>query len=275
MILVTGATGNVGRPLLDQLRSEGADVRAVTRDAPAAGLPADVDVIEGDPSRPETIASSLRGVTGLFLNPQAVGDASGELLELARKEGVKRVVMLSAQKVDDETQAVEDAVNGSGLECVILRPGMFATNAVILWSDQIRAGDVVRGPYAQAAQAPIDPRDLAGVGAHALLTDDLVGQVPQLTGPQSLTQEEMVIAIGDAIGRPLRYEEIPVEAAKQGMAAFGFPEPVIEAYLDIMAETVGRQAFTTNEVEKILGRPARIFRTWVTDHADVFQAHGG
>lgn len=162
MLLITGETGNIGRPLIDLLGAEGAEVRAVTCDPLAARLPAHIEVIEGDPSRPDTIASSLRGVTGRFINPEAVGDAAGELLELAREEGAKRVVMLSGLEVDDATQDVEDALTGSGLERVILRPGRFASGTVILWSDQIRAGEIVHGPYARPAQAPIDPRDLAG-----------------------------------------------------------------------------------------------------------------
>jgi uncharacterized protein YbjT (DUF2867 family) len=102
MILVTGATGNIGRPLIDVLVGEGARVRAVTRNPQAAGLPADVEVVEGDPSRPETLASSLRGVSALFLNPAAVRDSAVELVALARKQGVKRVVALSAINVDDD-----------------------------------------------------------------------------------------------------------------------------------------------------------------------------
>jgi uncharacterized protein YbjT (DUF2867 family) len=86
MILITGATGTIGRPLIDLLVREGADIRAVTRKGQAAGLPAHVEVVAGDPSRPDTIAAALRGVSALFLHPRAVGDAAvGELLALARE----------------------------------------------------------------------------------------------------------------------------------------------------------------------------------------------
>jgi uncharacterized protein YbjT (DUF2867 family) len=283
MLFVTGATGTIGRPLVDLLVGEGAEVRAVTRNPRAAGLPADVEVVEGDPSRPETIAAFLEGVTGLFLHPRAVGTPAVELLALARERGVKRVVTLSAMNVDDDldqqpsryrgdrNKEVEDAAVGSGLEWVSLRSSFFADNTLQAWGAQIRAGDVVRGPYASFAEAPIHEQDLAGVGVRALLTDELVGQRCLLTGPQSLTHQEMVAIIGDVIGRPLRYQEIPPEAAEQGMVQRGFPKPFVEALLARYARGVGQAAPLTGEVETILGRPARTYAEWVADHAAAFR----
>src|SRR5438093_101748 len=139
MILVTGATGTIGRPLIEVLSTAGADIRAVTRNPQATGLPAHVEVVAGDPSRPETIAPFLEGVTALFLHPRAVADAAFELLALAREQGVKRVVALSAMNVDDpldeqpsryqgdRNKEAEDAAVASGLEWVSLRPSSFAT----------------------------------------------------------------------------------------------------------------------------------------------------
>ena len=142
MILVTGATGTIGRPLIDVLVDQGAEVRAVTRDPRAAGLPADVELVEGDPSRPDTVAPYLEGVTALFLHPRAVGiPAAGELLALARKRGVQRVVALSAMNVDDpldqqpsryngdRNKEIEDAAAASGLGWVSLRASSFAIDS--------------------------------------------------------------------------------------------------------------------------------------------------
>jgi uncharacterized protein YbjT (DUF2867 family) len=284
MLVVTGATGTIGRPLVDVLVTQGAEVRAITRNPLAAGLPAGVEVVEGDPSRPDTIAPFLEGVTALFLHPRAVGTAAVELLALARDRGVRRVVALSAMNVDDDldeqpsryrgdrNKEVEDAAVGSGLEWVSLRASYFAINTVLAWGAQIRAGDVVRGPYAAFAEAPIHERDLAEVGARALLTDALVGRRLELTGPQSLTHEEMVATIGDVIGRPLRYQEVPPEAAKQGMVQHGFPEPFVEALMARYAKGVGQVASLSGEVEAILGRSARTYAEWVADHAAAFRA---
>jgi uncharacterized protein YbjT (DUF2867 family) len=302
MILVTGGTGNVGRPLIDLLLKEGAGVRAVVLKggtprfqppgiARAAHLPAQVEVVEADLSRPDTIGPALTGVTGLFINPRAVGNAIGDLLALARERGVKRVATLSAINVDDDlakqpsrlngdkNKEVEDAVTQSGLEWVSLRSSYYAFNTVSLWAAQIKSGDVVRGPYAAWAAAPLHERDLAGVAARALLTDELVGRQPtvtgmgrrpMLTGPQSLTQEEMVATIGGAIGRRLRYEEIPPEVAKKGMVEHGLSEPFATGFLSMLADTVGQPAFVSSEVEKILGHPALTYAQWATDHHEAF-----
>jgi uncharacterized protein YbjT (DUF2867 family) len=283
MLLVTGATGTIGRPLIDILINEGVKVRAVTRNPQAADLPAEVEVVQGDLSRPDTIAPFLEGVTGLFLHPRAVGQAAGELLRLARQRGVQRVVALSAMNVEDpldqqpsryngdRNKEVEDATAQSGLEWVSLRASPFAANTLRAWGAQIRASDVVRYPYADFAEAPIHERDLAAVAARALRTDELVGQRPVLTGPESLTHRQLVATIGEVLGRPLRYHELPPEAATQGMLAQGLPEPFVRALMARYARGVGQIAPVTGEVERILGRPARTYAQWVADHAAAFR----
>lgn len=280
MILVTGATGTVGRPLVELLVDEGVAVRAVTRDRRAADLPDGVDIVEGDPSRPDTIAAALAGVSALFLNPAAVGDAAGDLLARAEEQGVRRAVLLSAlviefaggNAISAHHKEIEDTLTGTGLDWVILRPGMFAANAVAHWAAQIRDGDTVHAPYAASTDAPIHELDLAEVAVRALLTDELVGQRLRLTGPRSFTRAEMVTVIGDVLGRPLRYQEVPAETAKQAMLAHGVPEPMADAVLSMQRDSVGQVAVTTGEVEKILGRPARTFAQWVADHAATFRS---
>lgn len=284
MILVTGATGLVGRPLIDLLRAEGADIRAVTRDPQAADLLGGVEVVAGDPSRPDTIAAALQGVTGVFLNPRTIGEAADELLRLARGQGVQRVVAMSALNVDfdldrqpsrlrgEYNKEVEAAAVASGLEWVSLRSGFYAANVIGMWAGQIRAGDVVRGPYPQSAWAPLHERDLAAVGARALLTDDLVGRRPVLTGPQSLTQADIVAIIGNAVGRPLRFQEVPPEAARQGMIQAGFSEALAEGFLTMQAESYGQPDLVSGEVETILGRPGLTFTEWAAEHADDFRS---
>ena len=151
-----------------------------------------------------------------------------------------------------------------------LRASFFALNTLQAWGAQICAGDVVRGPYAAFAESPIDERDLAAVGARALCTDELAGRKLELTGPQSLTHEQMVALIGGVIGRPLRYQEIPAEAAKQGMIQHGFPEPFVEALMARYAKGAGQAAPVTGEMERILRRPARTSAERVSDHASAF-----
>ena len=286
MLLVTGATGTIGRPLIDALLNEDVKVRAVTHDSQAANLPAGVEVVEGDLARPDTIAPFLEGVTALFLHPRAVGLAAGELLGLARERGVRRVVALSATNVDDpldqqpsryngdRNKEVEDAAVASGLAWVSLRASSFAANTLRTWGAQIRAGDVVRYPYANFAEALIHERDLAEVIARALHSDDLAarrGRRLELTGPQSLTHQQLVATIGEVLGRSLRYQELPPEVAKQGMVQQGIPEAFVEALMARYAREVGQPAPVTGDVERILGRPARTYAEWVADHADDFR----
>jgi uncharacterized protein YbjT (DUF2867 family) len=289
MILVTGATGTVGRPLVDLLASEGVKVRAVTHNPEASDLPAGVEVANGDLSRPDTIAPLLEGVTALFLHPRAVGLAAGELLALARQRGVRRVVALSAVNVDDDldtqpsryqgdrNKEVEDAAVQSGLAWVSLRASSFASNALRAWGAQIRAGDLVYGPYAAFTESPIHERDLAEVATQALRSDEPVarrGRRLELTGPQSLTHQQMVAIIGEVLGRPLRYQEIPPQAATQGMIQQGIPEPFVEALMARYAREVAQPAPVTGEVERLSGRPARTYAEWVADHTAAFQAAG-
>jgi uncharacterized protein YbjT (DUF2867 family) len=274
-IVVTGATGNVGRPLVTELVRAGAQVRAVSRHPDTASLPGDVEVVA-------SAAAAVRGASAVFLNSRALGAELAPVVDLARSAGVTRLVALSAINADedfsrqpsrfrgDRNKEVEQHAVGSGLEWVSLRPTLFATNFVGMWSAQIRAGDVVSGPYATASNAPIVERDIAAVAAKAFLTDDLVGRKLALTGPQALTNGEMVETIGTVLGRPLQYHEVPVEAVRQRFIGIGFPAEFADAYIALLAMTVDTPAPVTHEVDKILGRPAQSFAQWVDEHRDLF-----
>jgi uncharacterized protein YbjT (DUF2867 family) len=277
MIVLTGATGLVGRLLVAELK--GHEVRVITRSPRDAGFPAEVEVVEGDPQRPETLERALCGADVLFLHSRAVGDAAYDVVALARDLGVRRVVALAAANVDDRPDAqpsrfrgdrnkeVDDAAATSGLEWVSLRPSSFALNALTAWGGQIRAGDDVRYVYADFEESPLHERDLAEVLAKALLDDDLLGRRLDLTGPESLPHKEMVQKIGTALGRPLRFHEIPAPIAAEGMLAGGLPEPFVTAMMARYAAHLAQPQFPpTAEVEKILGRPAQTFAEWATDH---------
>ena len=206
-ILVTGATGNVGRPLVTQLASAGVEVRAVTRQPDTARFPDGVKVVG-------TAAEGLPGASAVFLNSRALGDELEPLVRRAGREGVTRLVALSAINADDDfsrqpsrfrgdrNKEVEQLAVDSGLEWVSLRPTVFITNFFGMWAPQIQAGDVVNGPYATASTAPIVDRDISAVAAKALLTDELVGRKIPLTGPQAFTNTELVELIGTVLSRP-------------------------------------------------------------------------
>src|SRR6266567_5224250 len=182
MIFVTGATGNVGREVVNLLLDGGEKVVAVTRHPATAALPDGAHVVGGDPSRPQTLTSALRGVKAVFVSPRALGDATAgaataELLKLAAEQGAERVVLLSAVTVEygggykhfaAGFRAVEDAARASGLPWTFLRSTDYASNS-LAWVPQIRANGIVRGAYGDGATPTIHERDVAAVSARALV----------------------------------------------------------------------------------------------------------
>ena len=273
-ILVTGATGNVGRPLVNLLAAAGARVRAVTRD-PAARFPVGVEVVN-------SAAAGLSGASAVFLNSRALGDQLETIVRLARTEGVARLVALSAINADDDfsrqpsrfrgdrNKEVEQYASDSGLPWVSLRPAVFATNFFGMWAPQVKAGDLVSGPYAAASTAPIVDADISAVAVHALLTEDLLGQKVPLTGPHALTNTDLVDIIGDVLGRRLRYREVPAELVRQRFNSLGFSAEFADAYIAMLEATVSGPALVTHDVEKILGRPARSFGDAVAANRQLF-----
>jgi uncharacterized protein YbjT (DUF2867 family) len=288
MILVTGATGNIGREVVKLLLESGEQVVAVTRHPATAALPAGAHVVSGDPSHPQTLASALQGIKTVFISPRAVGDASAEaaraataeLLERAVAQGVERVVALSAETVEfgggyqrfsDVFKAIEDEVKASGLPWTILRCSDFAVNALV-WAPQIRQAGVVRGPYGEGTTSTIHERDVAAVSARVLVDPAHVGRTYLLTGPQSLTQRAKARLIGEAIGRDVPWIEIAPEPFRQAMLAQGLPEDVPDRIIGFWSDRLSQPGPTSSTVEQILNRPALTFATWAAEHADAFKS---
>lgn len=279
MILVTGATGNVGRHVVAGLLAEGVPVRALTRDPFGAHLPLAAEMAGFDPGEPSTIGAAVAGATAMFVNVTAVGSVLGDLMGAAARAGVRRAVMLSSLTVQDDGvqpysmgahhKALEDAVAGAGLESAFLRCGMFAVNTLAWWGPMIRAGEVVRVPYPDAATAPIAERDIAAAAVRVLLEDGHAGARYVLTGPESLTQAEQVQAIGAAIGRGLRTEELPAEVFRHAATAY-MPASAADDLLRYLAMHAGRTAQMSPDFEKLTGWPATTFASWASEHADGF-----
>jgi uncharacterized protein YbjT (DUF2867 family) len=279
-ILVTGATGNVGRPLVAGLLADGARVRALTRDPATADFPPSVAVAGGDYAAPGTLAAeAVRGADAVFVNIGALREHAGELIAAARRAGVSKIVMLSSIAVRDEGdqilslgrqhKAVEDAVKAAGVDWTILRCGGFATNT-LTWAASVRAEGVVRFPYGEAALALIAEQDIAAAAVRVLLDPGHTGQTYVLTGAESLTQIRQAEAIGKAIGRPVRFEELSPEQFQQ-FATQHFPAPVVEDLLKALASYVGKTAYMTADLEKIIGRPATSYAQWAVQHADAYR----
>ncbi|HEX4961668.1 MAG TPA: NAD(P)H-binding protein [Thermoanaerobaculia bacterium] len=279
-ILVTGATGNIGRQVVSQLLATDARVRALTRNPDAADLPPGVEVVRGDLTDPEALDGCLDGVDVVFLVWTAPAGAVPAAVDRMAKHA-RRIVFLSSphrtphpffQQPNPLATLhgdIERLIEASGLQWTFLRPGMFAANSLSWWAPQIRAGDVVRWPYAAAPTAPIHERDVAAVAVRALLEDGHDGAEYVLTGPQSLSQLEQVATIGDVIGRSLRFEEVSPEEWRRELLA---PASVVNMLLNAWAAAIGQPALVTSTVAEITGSPARTFRDWVTDHAEELRA---
>jgi uncharacterized protein YbjT (DUF2867 family) len=280
-VLVTGATGRVGREVVARLLAAGVPVRALTRRPDAARLPATVEVVAGDLTVPESLDAALQGVGAVFLLwtvPPTTAPAVVDRLA----SSARRVVFLSSphrtphpffQQPNPMAALhadIERLIANTGLAATIIRPGMFASNARFWWADAIRERGVVRWPYAAAETAPIDERDIAAVAARALCENGHAGGDYVLTGPDSLSQAEQVSRIGSVIGRPIPFQELSPEEFRRETADT-WPRPVVNMLLGAWEATIGRPAFVTSTVADVVGSPARTFRRWVLDHVEVFQ----
>ncbi len=280
-VLVTGATGRVGRAVVDLLIDADVPVRALThRSEAAATLPANVEVVSGDLTVPESLDAGLRGVDAVFLVWTAPPTTAAAVVERLATY-TRRVVFLSSphqtphpffQQPNPMAELhadIERLIAASGLESTIIRPGMFASNTLSWWVTPIRAEGVVRWPYGAAETAPVDDRDVAAVAARTLSQDGHAGADYVLTGPESLSQAEQVRIIGDVLGRRIKFEELsPDEFRRQTEGSW--PRLVVDMLLAAWDATTGRPAFITSTVFDILGSTPRSFRQWVADHAAAF-----
>ncbi|MFL6073008.1 MAG: SDR family oxidoreductase [Mycobacteriales bacterium] len=271
MYLVTAATAPVGRSLAEQLVAAGHRVRALTRDPERADLPPGVEAAGGDLSDPDSLKSALHDVTGVFLLAVVPGFTPA-LLAAARDAGVRRIVFQSSGAIEDGADPqpneiaafhgdIEQAIRASGLEWTFLRLEVASADALQWAYDvpaQLRAGDVVRGPYAEAAGSPIHPADLAAVAAAALTDDRHAGQVYRLTGPESVTHREQVRLIGAAAGRPLRFEELDPVVARRTISPYAPADVLFETWEHHLTSP----APVTDTVERVTGRPPRTVAEW-------------
>ncbi|MGW5372108.1 NAD(P)H-binding protein [Streptomyces sp. NPDC004009] len=279
-VLVTGATGRVGRLVVHQLLDAGVPVRALTRRPEAAALPAKVEVYTGDLTVPESLDPALSGAGAVLLVWTAPPQTAEAVVERLAAH-VRRVVLLSSphrtphpffQQPNPMTvlhAEIERLIAATGLESTVLRPGMFASNALAWWAPAIRAGEVVRWPYGAAESAPVDDRDLAAVAARTLHQDGHAGGDHVLTGAESLTHAAQVDIIGDALGRRIAFEEMTPDefrSLSEGTA----PSAAVEMLLAAWRSAVGQPAYISTAVTDILGRPPRTFRQWAVDHAGAF-----
>ncbi|MFC9585747.1 SDR family oxidoreductase [Streptomyces yangpuensis] len=279
MIVVTGATGNVGRPLTRALAGAGEQVTAVSRRA--AAVPDGVRHVPADLTEPQGLAAVLEGAKALFLllsgDLHAPEARPADVIDLAVASGVRRVVLLSSQGVATRPlgpsrialRAVEDALKESGLDWAVLRPGGFASNA-LAWAESVRTHGTVAAPFGDVGVPVVDPADIAGVAAACLLDDRHTGGVYELTGPEVITPRRQAETIAAVLGAPVRFHELTREEAKAAMIRFVPPE-LAEDTLDIIAAPNATELRISPDIRRVLGRDPRPFGAWVARHIGAFR----
>lgn len=279
MIVVTGATGNVGRPLVEALAASGEEVTAVSRriaEEPRPGRAPDGRVrrLQANLSEPGTLKPALDGADAVFLLTAADFLANGNLgnvLEVVKAAGVERVVLLSSQGVGTKRHPsdLEDAVTRSGLGWTLLRPGNFASNA-FQWAESIRTQRTMAAPFADVALPAIDPDDIAAVAAAALRDPSHVGNTYTLTGPVAISPRQQGESIGQVLGEPVQFVELTRDEARGRMLTY-MPEPVVDATLGALGTPTLAEQDVSPDVENVLGRPPRTFTDWVTRNLHAFK----
>ncbi len=281
MILVTGATGDIGGEVVRQVLATGEKVRVLARDpAKAAKLGPGVEVALGDLLKPEPLAEALAGADKLFLmaGAQDLPAVAEHAVASAKRAGVRHVVLLSSSTVLTEPMvklgtwhaAAERLLEATGLAWTMLRPGNFASNA-LRWAPMIKAQGAVFGVFGAGKSSPIDPHDIATVAATALTTAGHEGKRYTLTSEELLTAAEQVEIIGAALGKPLRVVDVPEAGARAGMLKSGMSEQLVEALMEVIGlARRGGEPLLTTTVRDVTGRAPRPFAEWVRAHLAAF-----
>jgi uncharacterized protein YbjT (DUF2867 family) len=274
MIVVAGATGNVGREVVRHLVEAGQQVRALTRDPSKAAAPGTgVTFVAGDLTDPASLAPALTNATALFL----LSGYPPEIFAEAREAGVRRVVLMSGGSAETGDRAnsvarymidTEDALRASGLAWTMVRPRMFMTNA-LQWAEQIKAG-VVRAPWPDVPSAVVDPADIAAVAAAALADAEHEGRAYPVTGPEALTPGDRVRILAEVLGQDIRYEAQPDDEARAEMSA-QMPVEYVDAFFSFYSDGKLDEAMVFPTVADVTGRQPATFADWVRANAGRFR----
>ena len=285
MILITGGTGTSGREIVEAVARTGRPLRVIARDVaraePLKKLGA--EVVRGDFTDPASLERAMAGVERVFLNSgptENLVDLQGNVIDAARRTGVRHVVKLSVFGADlpeaprvrfmRQHIDVEHRLRGSGLAWTMLRPTFFMQN-LLGSAVSIRQSGAIFMPAADGRAPYIDTRDIADVAAAALTQPGHEGRAYELTGPQDLSFHDMAREIGAAIGKDVKYVPVSEDQARQSLLASGIPAWNVEGILELMRATRdGWMAGVTGEVGRLTGHSARTFAAFAREHAAAF-----
>lgn len=272
MIVVTGSTGNIGRPLVEALTAAGEQVTAVSRNP--IGLPDGARHFAGDLAGPSALEAAFRGADRMFLMVPDPALPVADVVKTARAAGISRIVLLSSQRAQSRSDdpflpELERTVTDGVPEWTVLRPGGFASNAM-LWAESIRSTRTVRAPFGDVALPPIDPADIAAAAAAALLEDVHLGRHYTLNGPEALTPREQTAAIAHALDDDVRFVEQTREEAFAELSQI-WPPSVVEKTLDALGTPTVDEQTPSPDTALALGRAPRSFSDWVARNVDAFR----
>jgi uncharacterized protein YbjT (DUF2867 family) len=277
MIVVTGATGNVGRPLVRALVEAGEEVTAVSRGGAGEAVPDGVTHHRADLADAESLRPALAGADAFFL---LIAEAGTQLdphaiVDVVKSAGISRVVLLSSQVVGTRSvshaplRRVEEVIEQSGLTWTHLRPGAFASNA-LAWVSSVRAERTVAAPFADVALPVVDPQDIAETAAAVLREPGHGGRAYVLTGPEATSPRQRARIIGDVLGEPITFVELTREQARDRMAA-SMPEHLVERTLSFNGAPTPEEQRVSPDVATVTGRSPRHFADWARRTITVFR----
>ncbi|MFB7259090.1 NAD(P)H-binding protein [Streptomyces nojiriensis] len=278
MLLITGATGKVGREAVDQLLALGRPVRALSRNPEEANLPEGVEVVAGSPADPASLAAAFAGVTAaLVVLSGDVGGEAANVAAAARAAGTSRIVLLSSAGIEhplphgisEEHRAAEVVIEESGVPWTFLRPGPFHANTS-WWIRTVREAGSVRCWIGNNPGAPIDEYDIASVAVVALTQDGHLGKSYLLTGPETLTSQEQARILGEVLGRELEFSVAPPREVVDVFAGITGDRAAAETNVAALHSPEVPWAKPTCAVRDLTGREPRPFRQWAVENAALF-----
>ncbi len=280
MILVTGATGNIGKELVPILWMADARIRVLVRDErKVAHLAPQIERAVGDLNKPETLLPAMSGVDKIFLVTYET-QQDLHVIEAAKRAGVRQIVKLSTLEATAHKIKVgkwhyerEELIRTSGLDWTFLRPGMFMSNTIEWWAESIKGQGSVFFPGGKKGRvAPVDPRDIAAVAACVLTQPGHSGKAYELTGSELFTIGEMVQVLSIVLGKPIQYRDIPPIAAKLFMLRTGMDKTLVNALMEMLGSLRRDEgAIVTDSVQQVTGRKPRTFEDWCRDHLEAFR----
>ena len=280
MILVTGASGNVGREVLKQLSQGGYPVRAAYQTSQkAAEAPTGVETTIVDLNRPDTLRAALNGIDSVFL----VGPVASNLVELESKAteeikraGVPHLVKLSAMGTRAATfprqhAESEDHIKVSGVPWTFLRPNGFMQNMVIYSATTVKGQNAFYGSAGDGKVSQVDLRDIGAVAVRVLTEDGHIGKTYTLTGPAALSNSEIAAILSSVLGREIQYVNLLPNQMKQALLGAGMPEWNANGIIDLEALYRGGGASTvSSDIEHVLGRRPIAYEQFARDYASMF-----